>query len=202
MNALLILLVICMIIYLAVHHARFYYYFFILLLPYYLVTQFIFADKKLITPKKKGFISMWTHPYDPQIYGNVKLDITKLIKLLPEYSKKVGYDIGLIEFFLKITGDMVAKFPFLNGNILVGRFLPRPTVDISLQIPIDGGRGMEIITLKSVDRMSLVDIKKYLDEAKEDIMLKKDKIHNRRMLLASIFQPLYDKIKLAYYNRL
>jgi hypothetical protein len=190
MNTSLVLLIICIIVYLAKYQTGFYYYFFILLIPYYIITQFILADKKLITPKKKGFISMWTHPYDPQIYGNVKLNITKLEPLLAQYSKKVGVEIGFTEFFLKVSGDMVAKFPFLNGNILFGRFLTRPTVDISLQLPIDGGRGMEIVTLRNIDMMSLVDVKKHIDEVKESIMLKRDRNYNRRVLLATIFPPL------------
>jgi hypothetical protein len=190
MNALRVLLIFCLILYLAIYHSRFWYYYFLLLIPYYLISQFIYNDKTLVTPKKKGFLSMWQHPSDPQCYGTLKFNITKLERLLDEYSKKVGVKIGLTEFFVKLMAEMIKKFTFLNGNILFGKFIPRPSVDMSLQVNVNEGKGYELITLRNVDQMSLADIKKNIDTMKDDLENGRDAHHNRRMLLARCLQSL------------
>jgi hypothetical protein len=191
MNPLKVLLLLCISMYLLIYQTRFYYYFLVLLIPYYFITQHLLVkDKKLVTPKKKSFISMWTHPYDPQIYGTLKLNITKLETLLSEYSKKVGHEITVTDFLLKVLGEMIKNFSFLNGNILFGKFLSRETIDVSLDVPTENGRGMEIITLKSVDTMSLAEIKKEVEYMKEKLTNGVDKMHNRRFFIAKTFEAL------------
>lgn len=121
MNALKILFVLAAILYLVIYEPIFWKYFFGILIPYWLLTQVFFYNSKYNTAKRKTFISLWTHPFDPQIFATVKIDITHLEGFLKDYSQKVGREITYLNFLIKVFAKMMTKYPKINGNINFGK---------------------------------------------------------------------------------
>jgi hypothetical protein len=53
----------------------------------------------------------------------LRIEITKLEKLLSDYSKKVGKDISIIDYVVLVYAKMMTKYPKINGNINFGKVL-------------------------------------------------------------------------------
>jgi len=121
MNALKILFIIAFVLYTLIFETAFWGYFLSFLIPYYLVTQILLFNDQTNTLKKKALISMWCSPYDPQILGTMSFNLNKLKSFLEEYSKKVGYKVGITCFYTKLAGVILQKFPQINGNIVFGK---------------------------------------------------------------------------------
>jgi hypothetical protein len=123
MNALKILLIISLIIYLTIYETSFWKVFFSCLIPYYLYSQFIYPNNKYDTPKSRTLISLWSHPFNPQINSMLKVEITKLEQYLSEYSKKIGKSISIMDYMIYIYVKMMIKYPKINGSINFGKVI-------------------------------------------------------------------------------
>ena len=191
MNALRIILTLVIIIYLSIYDFGFWKYFFSMVIPYYIISQML-IDNKINTPKVKLLITMWTHPYDPQIYATMKFNISKAQEFLQEYSQKVGVKVGFTVFLVKIMAKMFEKFPQVNGNVIFGKFVAKNTIDISVMVATEGGVEDDMITVKNCDKLSLEEITKKLHEKKQAYEDHSDKTHFRRLFVAKLLPTLYE----------
>ena len=123
MNALKVLFMISIVLYLTIYEPSYWKYFFAILIPYYILTQIIFFNSKLNTPKRKTFISLWSHPSDPQIFARIKVEISKVDEFLDQYSQKIGNKISYLSFFVKVFSIMLSRYPKINGTINFGKVL-------------------------------------------------------------------------------
>lgn len=191
MNALRIILLIILVIYLTFVHPKFLLHFFALFIPYILITQFLCFNSPLNTGKTKVFISSWTQPYDPQIYGTSKMKSTKLKKFCEEFSKNKGVKVGLTTFCLKLAGIILKKFPDINGNIIFGRYVPKGNADVCCLVATEKGEESDILTIRDADTLTLEEISKKVEEKKRNIENKTDACYNRRLLIAQFMPTLY-----------
>ena len=189
MNALRIILTLVLIVYLFFYDMSYLKFFFSILIPYYLITQMI-INPKFNSPKMKTFISMWSHPSDPQIYGTMKMNLTTVTEYLKEYSNKTGVKVGFTVYLTKVMAKMMQKFPQVNGNVIFGKFVPKSTIDMSVMVATQGGVETDMITVKNCDKLSLEEISKKLQEKKLAYENKLDKTHNRRLFVAKFLPTL------------
>lgn len=196
MNALRIILTLVIIFYLTIYDFLYWKYFFSIAIPYYLITQFLFLDSSINSPKKKGFISMWSHPADPQIYGIMKCDMTKVKEFLKDYSERKNRKIGFTVFLAKIMSKMFQQFPQVNGNVIFGKFVEKKEVDISVMISLQNGRETELITVNDCNNLSLEEISQIIEDKKNLLEKGNDKAHNMRLSIAKILPTLYIKNKI------
>jgi pyruvate dehydrogenase E2 component (dihydrolipoamide acetyltransferase) len=141
--------------------------------------------------KKKALMAMWSHPFDPIIYGTVNLKVDKLQEFLKNESQINGRKIGITVFILKVMSQVYKKFPQLNGHITFGKFLPKDTVDISCMVSVNGGKGLEMITINECDNKSLLQISKEVNNKKEIYEENSDAYYNRKLLIAKTIPTLY-----------
>jgi hypothetical protein len=190
MNALRIILTLVIILYLTIYHFWYWKYFLAAVIPYYLITQVLMTDWKLNSPKKKGFISMWGHPADPQIYGSMKLDLTKVKEYLKNYSDQVGRKIGFTVFLVKVMSKMLEVFSQVNGNVIFGKFVEKKEVDISVMVSLQGGNEFDLITIKNCNNLTLEEIAKKIQEKNDSFENGSDKGHRRRLFIAKMLPTL------------
>ncbi len=192
MNVLRILLIFTIFLYFTVNEPVFWKYYLGLVIPYFIITQLLLYNSNLVTPKKKAFISMWTHPSDPQIYGTLKLNLNNLEKKLKEYSEKNNVKISLATFFVKVFGEVFVRYPQMNGHIGFGRFVSNASVDVSIMLPVDDGKESEIATIRNVDKKSLKDLHNEINQIRTKLNNKTDQKRNRRLLIAKYLPTLYE----------
>ena len=155
MNTLRILALLILIIYLSFTHPKFLIYFFSIFLPYLIVTNYILPGSKFNSNKIKFFLSSWSYPYDPSIYGTAKVNSTKVKKLCEDFSKKENIKIGLTTFFLKLGGVILKKFPEVNGNLIFGRFIPRDFCDVCCLISSEKTGESDLLNIHNADKITL-----------------------------------------------
>jgi hypothetical protein len=190
MNALRIILTLVIIFYLTIYDFSYWKYFFAVVIPYFLITQVFMVDWSLNSPKKKAFISMWGHPADPQIYGTMKLDLTKVKEYLKTYSEQVGRKIGFTVFLVKVMGKMLDVFSQVNGNVIFGKFVEKKEVDISVMISLQGGNEFDLITVKNCSNLTMEEISKKIQEKKDSFDNGSDKGYRRRLFMAKMLPTL------------
>jgi hypothetical protein len=190
MNTLRILALIILIIYLLNTHPNFLYYFLSIFLPYLIISNYILSGSQFNTSKIKFFLSSWSYPYDPSIYGTAKLNSTKVKKLCEDISKKENIKIGLNTYFLKLGGIILKKFPEINGNLIFGRFIPRDFCDVCCLITSEKTGESDLLNIKDVDKLTLKEISLKVQEKKKNLDMDKDIDFNRRSLISKYLPNL------------
>ncbi|HET7856373.1 MAG TPA: 2-oxo acid dehydrogenase subunit E2 [Gaiellaceae bacterium] len=97
----------------------------------------------------------WGRPNDPQIYGDLEVDATRLLSFIDEARRVTGVRITVTHAVGKALARALSEQPHLEG--------PRPrggpqTVDIFFVVAIEGGKELSGVKVKGADRMSIVEI--------------------------------------------
>ena len=186
MNASSIILLLVTIFYLLFFQKGYWKYFLGVLIPYYVITQIIFHDFKTNSAKRKFYLSSWIHPFDGQLYSSSKFETSNLKQFLHKYNEENKTQIGITVFFMKAIAHLFKKYPFLNGNIISGKFIPRPSIDVSCMISTNDMKYTDIITIQNADTKTLNDISKEIHEIKNQFEEGKYTNTNRKMFFSSI----------------
>lgn len=190
MNALKVLLIITICLYMTYYAPKFWAYYFGILIPYYIVGQLFFYDPKNSSPKKKAFISMWTSPYDPQIYGTIKFKVNALKEAIENYNKKNNKRIEILTVFVKAIAVCFQKFPAINGKIMFGNYVPKETTDISLVVYSEKKKETEIITIKNCDKLAIDEIESQIAEKRKYFEEGTDKNYARKQFFVKVLPTL------------
>lgn len=180
MNPLKILLIISLVIYFIFYERGFLYYYIPVVISYAVITELIYGKFKIKSSKLTLFMTMWSAPYDPQIYARIKLSINKSIKRLEELSLKHKTEITFTALVAKITGNLLKKYPLANTSIVFGKIIPRKTCDVTLLLSFGDATQNEMITIKDCDKKSVVDIQIELNRLRKELNDGKNKEHNMR----------------------
>lgn len=131
MNALRILLIFTFIIYFIFYEPYFILYFLGLSVSYLLLSEIFYHKYEITNSKNKLFISMWSEPYDPQIYARIKISLVHCMNKLGELSKKHGLEINLMTLFAKINANIIKHYKLANTSIVFGKVIFIFIVDCS-----------------------------------------------------------------------
>lgn len=112
--------------------------------------------------------------------------MTNLFEFLKKYNEKKQKKIGITVFLLKLCANLFVKYPKLNGNILFGNFFAKKQVDISVMFANEGGYNTEVITVKDANKLSLEEIKDFIEERIEKINKGLDVNINRKKFFLNI----------------
>lgn len=201
MEALKVLLIISIVIYMSMFHFKFWYYYFGLLIPYYIISNILYYDAKNSSPKKKTFIAMWTQPYDPQIYGTIKFKINNLLEVINKHKEKTGETLSLNAITIKAIAKVFYEFKAINGKIIFGNYIPSKTADISILVPSNEGKGIDVITIEDCNNTSIKSISQQIEDKKNILSSGKDSENNKKVFFAKVLPTLYiNTFKIAYYQ--
>ncbi len=95
--------------------------------------------------------AIWRAPSDPQIYGALEIDATRLLAAIAAL-RAAGHHVTPTHFVGKALAHALVEVPDLNGQIFGGRIVPRPTVDIFFITAVKGGE--DLSGVKVVDTPS------------------------------------------------
>ena len=118
---------------------------------------------------RKVAAATWRMPNDPQIYGDLELDGTRLLAFIEEARKATGVHITVTHAVGKAIAQALAEHPDLNARLYRGRFIPRESVDIFFVASVAGGKEVSGVKIVEADRKSLAEVAEELGRRVERI---------------------------------
>jgi pyruvate/2-oxoglutarate dehydrogenase complex dihydrolipoamide acyltransferase (E2) component len=100
----------------------------------------------------------WRAPLDPQIYGDVEVDATRLLEFVEEARAATGTRLTVTHLVGRAVAHALAENPDLNVSLRRGRFVPRDEVAIFFVVSLDEGRDLSGVKVREADRKSAVEI--------------------------------------------
>jgi len=81
-------------------------------------------------------MSQWQDPTEGTILYKLKVDTSKVDRYLKEVEEKTGQKVTVTHFIGKAIGMAIKQSKKLNGVIVLGRFVPKKTVDICFLVGV------------------------------------------------------------------
>jgi pyruvate dehydrogenase E2 component (dihydrolipoamide acetyltransferase) len=129
-----------------------------------------------LTPFRKIALGTWKTPYDPQIYGTLKLRMEPALAYLQELRRRTGRKVTVTHLVVKAIGDALAACPEANVVLRAGRPWRRRHVDVSVLMALGGAndRDLSATKLSDVDQKRPDEIAAELEDAARDIRSGRD----------------------------
>lgn len=97
----------------------------------------------------------WGRPNDPQIYGDLEVDATRLLSFIDESRRTTGVQVTVTHAVGKALARALSEQPELAGS---RPRAGRQSVDIFFVVAIEGGKELSGVKVEAADRMSIVEI--------------------------------------------
>lgn len=110
-----------------------------------------------LTGWRKIAAATWEGPNDPQIYGALDVDATKLIELV-ESARAAGHHLTPTHVVGRAVARSLAAVPDLNVRILGGRAVPRETIDVFFITAVAGGHDLSGVKVCEADRKTVYEV--------------------------------------------
>jgi hypothetical protein len=126
---------------------------------------------RTFSPFRKIALGTWKTPYDPQIYGTLKLRMEPALAYLEELRRRTGRKVTVTHLVVKAIGDALAACPEANVVLRAGRPHRRRSVDVSVLVGLSkaGAQDLSATKLTEVDRKRPDEIAAALDDAARGI---------------------------------
>jgi len=144
-------------------------------------------------------MSQWQDPTEGTILYKLKVDTSKVDRYLKEVEEKTGQRVTVTHFIGKAIGMAIKQSKKLNGVIVLGRFVPKKTVDICFLVGVrneDINRNdLGFTKVENIVEKPLQDISIALKASSDKIIKGKDEDKKKiedltRILPTFILKPL------------
>ena len=111
-------------------------------------------------------LGTWRTPYDPQIYGTLKLRMEPALAYIEQQRRLTGRKLTVTHLVVKAVAAALAACPDANVVLRGGRPYRRQSVDVSVLVAMVGasGRDLSATKLTAVDGKTPVDIAAELEK--------------------------------------
>ena len=142
------------------------------------------------TDWRRTAAALYRKPTDSKIIGSVEFDVTELEEYISA-KRKSGLKITMTHVFLLATArafrDVVPEF---NCYVRRGKVVPRPTIDATLSVLIQGGTEMGSVLIPSADAHTLQSLAAFLEQrVPETRKGTENELMQRKKTLANIPWP-------------
>lgn len=111
-----------------------------------------------MSTRRKMAIASWTPPREGNIYGKLTLDVGEAQAYLAHVRQTTGEKVTITHLVGKAIGLALAQSPGLNGRVVLGRFVPFETVDLSFLVVVEGGSDLAKVKVRGIDGKSVGEI--------------------------------------------
>ncbi len=105
----------------------------------------------------------WGAPRDPQFYGDLEVDASRLVAYVEDVRKATGVRLTVTHLVGKAVAVALAEQPDVNGSAGFGRFRPRDGVDVFFIVAADAGRELTGIKVRGTDHLPVVEVAAQID---------------------------------------
>jgi len=118
---------------------------------------------------RKVAAATWGNPNDPQIYGDLEIEASRLLAFIDEVRGATGVRVTVTHAVGKALANALAEHGDLNARLHRGRFHARESVDIFFVAAVAGGQDVSGVKVVGADRKSLAEIGEELSRRVERI---------------------------------
>jgi pyruvate dehydrogenase E2 component (dihydrolipoamide acetyltransferase) len=177
---------------------------FVFLLSYYLEHKFIWAflavaiaaiywtsgSGRFNTIRRKIAIGSWKPQKDSAMHACVGIDMTNALRFIDKVEKEKGVKLTPTILVGKAVAEALCVIPDTNGRIVLGRFVPRETIDVCFLVAVPESKNLGYTTLRSVDKMSLTQISEGLTKNAKSVRDGKDESFKTNTDLAKMMPTI------------
>jgi pyruvate/2-oxoglutarate dehydrogenase complex dihydrolipoamide acyltransferase (E2) component len=117
---------------------------------------------------------VWGRPHDPTVYGVMEVVVDRALPYLEALSREAATPVRVSHLVTKALAIAIRGNPESNGIISNRRIKLRDSVDIFVQVAMEGGRDLSGAKIERADEKSVVDIARELVERAERVRRRAD----------------------------
>jgi pyruvate dehydrogenase E2 component (dihydrolipoamide acetyltransferase) len=119
----------------------------------------VFKRLRELTGWRKVALGMWARPTSPTVYGEQRLDMTKVVPFLESMNQAHGVKLTPLHIFVKAVGDMFRQYPDFNVVLRRRAFYSRTSNDVFVQVAIRRGAGdLSGVKVTQLDQKTVLDV--------------------------------------------
>src|SRR5690349_13297401 len=140
---------------------------------------------------RKVAAQTWRSPRDPSVYATLDIPMRSALAYLDRLRDETGVRVTVTHLVARGVALAIRQYPQLNGIVARGRVMLRDTVDIFLQVAIEGGRELSGLKIARTDEKTVVQIAREMEERVERLRARRDRqVERTKSLLDRIPIPL------------
>jgi len=133
----------------------------------------------------------WPPPRDPSVYAALDIPMRSALAYAERLREASGVKVTVTHLVARGVALALRQYPGLNGIVSRGRVMLRDTVDIFLQVAIEGGRELSGIKIAHADEKSAVEIAREMEARVERLRQRQDRqVERTKSLLDRIPIPV------------
>src|SRR2546428_5036424 len=133
----------------------------------------------------------WRPPQDPSVYAHLDIPMRSALAYVERLREETGVRVTVTHLVARGVALALRQYPQLNGIVARGRIMLRDTVDIFLQVAIEGGTELSGIKIARADEKSVLEIAREMEARVERLRARRDRqVERTKSLLDRIPLPL------------
>ncbi len=118
---------------------------------------------KPLTGWRRIATGTWRDPDDPQIYGLLEVDASRLVAFQKACREATGLHVTPTHLVGRALARAIHAVPDLNVRIVGGRAIQRPSIDVFFITAIAGGHDLSGTKVERTDEKSVLEVARDLD---------------------------------------
>src|SRR3989454_3802940 len=140
----------------------------------------------------------WRPPEDPSVYAQLDIPMRSALAYVERLREESGVRVTVTHLVARGVALAIRQYPQLNGIVARRRIMLRDTVDIFLQVAIEGGRELSGLKIARADEKSVVEIAREMESRVETLRQRRDRqVERTKSLLDRIPVPLLGPVMRA-----
>jgi len=139
-----------------------------IVLVLFMLVWSIWASRGM-TIRRKLQIATWDEPKEGSIHAKISLDATNVLNYIDKKRKDTNEHITITHVIGKAMGKILKEATGLNGRIIMDRFVPFKTADVSFLTVLDGGKNLAKVKVCQADTKSVDQIAKELSKGSDKL---------------------------------
>lgn len=133
----------------------------------------------------------WRPPHDPSVYAALEIPMRASLAYLERLKEETGVRATVTHLVTRGIALAIRQYPQLNGIVARNRIMLRDTVDIFLQVAIEGGTELSGLKIARADEKSVADIAREMEGRVERLRQRRDRqVERTKSVLDRIPLPL------------
>jgi pyruvate dehydrogenase E2 component (dihydrolipoamide acetyltransferase) len=125
------------------------------------------------------------------VYATLEIPMRNALAYLDRLREETGAHVTVTHLVARGIALAIRSYPQLNGIVARGRIMLRDTVDIFLQVAIEGGTELSGLKIARADTKSVVEIAREMQERVERLRQRRDRqVERTKSLLDRIPVPV------------